>query len=309
MEKNNSLLLVVAVLFMAVTTVIALTYQGDNNSEPSAETVALQSTVKDLADQVDSMKEQISSMTVQMQAVQAAGPRPNPGLRRETSQAQVDRMVADAVARLAPQANAANPGVDGALTPEQEKLAKQAKLNEALAKFLNPDITESEFDKIWKDLADAGLMEETIAMLEDQARAYPDDEDIQLLLGYSYLQPMNVGNVSSVEAGQWAMKADYTFDRVLEKNPENWDARFVKAMSYSFWPPALGKQQAAIDHFEILVDQQSRQNADPKFAQTHVFLGNLYYQTGQGEKAQEAWASGLAQYPDNKELQEKVNSQ
>lgn len=307
MEKNNSLPLVVAVLVMAATTVFALV-KGDSNPEPSAETVALQSTVEDLANQVGSMKEQMSSMTAQMQAAQAAGSMANAGVRREISQVQIDRMVADAVARLGPQINGGDVAADGVLTPEQEELAKQAKLDDALAKLLNPNLTEGGFKKLWKDLAEAGLLEEAIAMLEDQAAAYPENEDLQVQLGLAYLQPMNAGNVPPMEAGQWAIKADSTFDRVLEANPENWDARFIKAMSYTFWPAAYGKQQSAIDHFEILVDQQSRQNADPKFAQTHVFLGNMYYQTGQAEKAQEAWASGLAQYPNNTELQEKANS-
>lgn len=308
MEKNNSLTLVIALLVLGTTSIFALIYSGNDNPESSTETAELQSSVKDLADQVGRMQEQMASMTAQMQAAQAAGPVANGGVRRETSQAQIDRMVADAVKRLSPTAESIA-SLNGELTPEQEELAKQAKLDEALTKFLNPDLSQSEFEKLWKELAEAGLMEDAIAMLEDQAAAYPENEDLQVQLGLAYLQPMNVGNVAGVEAGQWAMKADTTFDRVLEANPENWDARFIKAMSYSFWPPAFGKQQSAIDHFEILVDQQGRQNSDPKFAQTHVFLGNLYYQTGQGEKAQEAWASGLAQYPDNEELKEKAGSQ
>jgi tetratricopeptide (TPR) repeat protein len=308
MDKNNSLPLVVAVLVMAATTVFALVYKGDSSQEASTETAELQSSVKDLADQVGRMQEQMTSMTAQIQAANSPGKMANSGVRRETSQAQIDRMVADAVARMSPNTDQVA-GLDGAMTPAEEELAKQAKLDDALSKFLNPDLTESEFEQLWKDLAEAGLMEDAIAMLEDQAAAYPEDEDLQVQLGLAYLQPMNVGNIAGAEAGQWAMKADATFDRVLENNPENWDARFIKAMSYSFWPPAFGKQQSAIDHFEVLVDQQSRQNSDPKFAQTHVFLGNLYYQTGQADKAQEAWASGLAQYPDNKELQEKAGSQ
>jgi tetratricopeptide (TPR) repeat protein len=117
---------------------------------------------------------------------------------------------------------------------------------------------------------------------------------------------MSRGNVAGIEAGQWAMKADSTFDSILKANPENWDARFTKAVSYSFWPPMFGKQQAAIDNFEILVSQQANQTPDPKFAQTHLLLGNLYYQTGQGDKAKEAWSNGLAQFPEDAALREQL---
>jgi len=305
MEKNRSLPLVVAVLVMAATTVFALVYKGDSNQPTAEETAQLQSSVTTLTTQVGQMRDQMTAMSRQLQAAEMAAPAANTGVRREISQAQIDLMVSDAVARLGPKAGVAAE-LDAAMSAEDEELARQAKLDDALSQFLNPDLTDSEFEQLWKDLADAGLLEDAIAMLEDQAAAYPENEDLQVQLGLAYLQPMNVGNIAGVEAGQWAMKADATFDRVLESNPENWDARFIKAMSYSFWPPAFGKQQAAIDHFEILVGQQTTQNSDPKFAQTHVFLGNLYFQTGQGEKAQETWASGLAQYPDNAELRAKM---
>lgn len=139
-------------------------------------------------------------------------------------------------------------------------------------------------------------------MLEQEVAANPDNEELAVQLGYAYLQPIIRDNVSGMDAGKWSMKADATYDSVLEMNPNNWDARFSKAVSYSFWPPMFGKQKDAIKHFEILVDQQASQPSDPKYAQTYLLLGNLYSQTGETDKAMDAWTQGNSLYPDDAEL-------
>jgi tetratricopeptide (TPR) repeat protein len=256
-----------------------------------------------LEDQMGQISSQISSLSGQIAANQsmqnAAG-----SIRRETTQQQIDRMVAAAVAKqLQGQTLIPSSAEESA---EQEEAARQLTLDAALAKFLDPTLSFGDHEVMWDELKEAGLLEEAIEMLEDLAAADPDNEGLQVQLGYGYLQPIIRGNVAGMEAGQWSMKADATFDRVLEANPENWDARFSKAVSYSFWPPMFGKQKDAIDNFEILIGQQANQPADPKFAQTHLLLGNLYSQAGQDDKAQEAWASGFAQYPEDPALREKM---
>lgn len=307
MEKQNTLVLVVALLVLGGTAISAMIAAGGSDSEATAGNAELRTTVESMETQMGQMRKQMTALSAQLAASAGANARPDNGsaIRREVSQQQIDSMVADAIAKQMVSA-AANAPVAGDLTEEQKEVARQQTLDSALAKFLDPNLEYNDLEKLWGDLADAGLLEDAIAMLEDEAALYPDNEDLQLQLGLAYLQPMNHGGAAGAEAGQWAMKADSTFDSILKANPENWDARFTKAISYSFWPPMFGKQQAAIDHFEILVGQQANQNSDPKFAQTHLLLGNMYYQTGQTEKATAAWNHGLVQFPEDAGLREQL---
>jgi tetratricopeptide (TPR) repeat protein len=289
---------------MGGTTIYATMTAGGNSPEVVAENAALRTSVDSMETQMGQMRKQMTALSAQLAAGGQARPDTGPSIRREISQQQIDQMVADAITKQMAAVTVAPVG--GVLTEEQQELVRQQTLDNALAKFLDSNLEYADLEKVWDELAEAGLIDEAISMLEDEAALYPENEDLQLQLGLAYLQPMSRGNVAGVEAGQWAMKADTTFDSILKSNPENWDARFTKAISYSFWPPMFGKQQSAIDHFEILVGQQANQNSDPKFAQTHLLLGNMYYQTGQTEKATAAWNQGLVQFPEDAALREQL---
>ena len=306
MEKNRTLILLVALVAMSATTIFSVVYSGNSAPQSAEEAAEMHTTVAEMSTQMEQLRQQVSALSAQLAAGGGVRNSAGPSVRRDISQQQIDRMVADAIAKQMAVAMAAPASSSGELSEEQQQLANQKSLDSALLKFLDPNLAYEDIEEVWKELAEAGLLEDAIAMLEDQAALYPENEDLQLQLGYAYLQPMSRGNVAGIEAGQWAMKADSTFDRILKANPENWDARFTKAISYSFWPPMFGKQQAAIDNFEILVSQQANQASDPKFAQTHLLLGNLYSQTGQADKAEEAWRNGLAQFPEDPGLREQL---
>ncbi|MHC4838807.1 MAG: hypothetical protein ACYTF3_11570 [Planctomycetota bacterium] len=102
------------------------------------------------------------------------------------------------------------------------------------------------------------------------------------------------------------MKSDGAYDKALAIDPQNWDARFSKAVSYSFWPPVFGKQAEAIGHFETLIEQQGSRPKEDRFVQTYQFLGNLYAQTGKQAEAEAAWRAGLEQFPDNSGLKQSL---
>ena len=52
--------------------------------------------------------------------------------------------------------------------------------------------------------------------------------------------------------------------------------------------------------------QQEQGPPQPHFSQTYLFLGNMYEQRGELEKAAEIWASGLGYFPTDTELRSKV---
>jgi len=193
---------------------------------------------------------------------------------------------------------------DAASVAVVEVETDEVRLAEALAQ-LDGDLSDPERQRLWRKLAEEGLTDAIVAAWEERAAREPNNPDMQLALGEIYLNKIfEVGN--SPEAGVWATKADRSFDAALALDERHWDARFTKAVSLSFWPPVFGKQGEAIQHFETLVAQQSEGPREARFAQTHLLLGNLYTQMGNKEQALVSWEAGLAQFPEDEDLQKQL---
>jgi tetratricopeptide (TPR) repeat protein len=229
-----------------------------------------------------------------------------PAVRSETLSREpaLDDLVARAVERWM-QENAAASGASPASAPVAA--AATFSLETALGQLMNPHLSGDDREALWQEALDSGQLEQLITALEERAAADPRNTALQFELGYAYLQPIMSGQAPGPQAAGWAMKADAAFDNTLKLDATHWDARFNKAVSYTFWPPIMGKQQAAISNFETLVTQQAGMSPRPEFANTYLFLGNLYEQTGQADKAREIWSKGLGLFPGNGELDERLN--
>jgi tetratricopeptide (TPR) repeat protein len=189
--------------------------------------------------------------------------------------------------------------------PAEEAL-DEISLDAAIAKLLDPKLDDAARQRLWKEYADRGLTDALVAEFEARVERDPTNPDLRAELGGAYLQKIFELGTSGPMTGVWAMKADKAFDSALELDPEHWDARFDKAVSLSFWPPIFGKQKEAIHHFEKLIEQQSAQAQEPKFANTHLLLGNMYQQAGDMQKAVAAWNAGLSLFPGNEALKKQI---
>lgn len=152
----------------------------------------------------------------------------------------------------------------------------------------------------WKRAFAAGRMDEVIARFRELADANPKDVGAKMDLARAYMA------YQQLDPSKWqnSVKADEVLDSVLAIDDHHWEARFTKAVSYTFWPDFLGKKQQAISHFETLVSQQELQPAQPHQAQTYLYLGNML-QESDPARAAEIWAQGLRRHPNDPELQAK----
>jgi tetratricopeptide (TPR) repeat protein len=194
--------------------------------------------------------------------------------------------------------------LEGVALPSSATLAESParSADDFLALLLESGIDPESSQALWDEAREAGQLDALIAMFEARAEENKNDPDAQLDVGHAYLQKIfEVGDGPA--AGLWAGKADASFDRALAIDDHHWQARSSKAVSLSFWPPIFGKQKESIQHFEILVAQQEAGGLEDKHSQTYLLLGNLYHQTGQGEKATAIWQQGLANFPDDEALQ------
>lgn len=187
----------------------------------------------------------------------------------------------------------------------EEESAEEITVESLLAMLNAKDLSDLEWSGIWNKAKEAGLTDELIALFEQRAEENPNDADAQAELGFAYIAKIQQVTDGPMK-GQLGVQADQAFDRALEVDPNHWDARFTKAISYSFWPAFTGKPAQAVTQLEILVERQANLPRDPKHAQTYLMLGNLYQQQGRLEEAQQAWANGAALFPTNQELAAQV---
>ena len=158
---------------------------------------------------------------------------------------------------------------------------------------------------LYQEIVDKGLLDEVIAEIERQVELDPSNPDLVTKLGGAYLQKVFTVGVGPI-AMEWSERADQTFDRALELDDEQWEARFLKAISLSNQPAFLGRSSEAIRQFEILMGQQEKKRPQGGFDQTYYYLGNMYLQSGDREKARATWQRGLALFPDSGQLQQQL---
>lgn len=173
-------------------------------------------------------------------------------------------------------------------------------LESTFAELLGTNVWEDE--GLWRRVHETGRFDEVLERFRQHAKANPDSADAQVELANALLARLQF------EPQKWplAVEADRAFDSALETDEGHWQARFSKAVSYTFWPDFLGKKPEAIRHFETLIGQQEAAAPQEHFAQTYLFLGNLYAQSGNQEKAREIWSRGSRLYPQVDELRQKL---
>jgi len=159
-----------------------------------------------------------------------------------------------------------------------------------------------EHGDLYKKIFAAGKMDELVAMFEQNAKDSPKDAQAQMDLANAYIAWLQLDPSKGRELG---LRTDQQFDKVLALDENHWEARFDKAVSYSFWPKFLGKDKDAIANFERLADQQDKMPVEDSQAQTYLFLGNLFEQRDPAH-AREVWQRGLRRHPNNTELQKKL---
>jgi len=275
-----------------------------NNDELTTQLAAIQA-------QLSSMEDKIAERDTTIESMQAAiaANRGN-GMQRQPDTSNLAGLIDSAVAKaLAERGGLGADALASNLEDANAEAIRAAIVPDAMRRLIDPLLGDEEREEIWAKIREEGLVKEAIAALEAEVEGNPDNADLLTELGYAYIQPIFSGEATGPEAGTWSMKSDQTYDRALAIDPEHWDARFSKAVSYSFWPPVFGKQAEAITHFETLIEQQGNRPREDRFVQTYQFLGNLYAQTGKQAEANAIWQKGLAEFPDDAQLKKSLGGE
>jgi tetratricopeptide (TPR) repeat protein len=291
-----SVLISAAMIFIAFTLKERNVAASNSSGATAAELASLSNAVADLRAESSQMKKALDDVHAEINA------RPQAEARLPLGEidAAVKRALAQQVAHTSSEGES-----ESVPTAAKAGAHKAFDAQDMLRQLTSRQLTPEQRQALWKQIADAGELDAMIALMEQRTKDDPENSTAHLDLGRAYLQKIfKVGN--GPEAGIWGTKADKAFDAALAIDDHNWDARFAKAVSLSFWPPMLGKQNEAIKNFEVLAEQQASQPTKPEYAQTYYFLGNMYTQTGDKQKAIAAWQQGLALFPGNAQLEAQI---
>ena len=191
-------------------------------------------------------------------------------------------------------------------SPEAPRLALSA-IASAVDQLLSADTTYEQKRAAWKQLRDGGGLDQAISDLQQRFGGNPNCADCVAVLGHAYLQ--KCGTISDVrEQGILAMQADKLFDTALTLDPQNWEARFTKAVGLSYWPASMGKGEEVIGHFNTLIQQQEGQPQQPQFADSYLWLGDQYKKAGRQDDARSVWERGAALFPNDQKLTSRLAS-
>ncbi|HEX2077178.1 MAG TPA: hypothetical protein VHG08_05700, partial [Longimicrobium sp.] len=100
-------------------------------------------------------------------------------------------------------------------------------------------------------------------------------------------------------------QANALLEEALQIDSTHWEARFTLAMHHYHTPEFLGRTPDAIRHLETLLRQQG-DVAQPHFANTYLYLGDLYRRSGREADAAALWRRGAALFPSDARFAEKL---
>ena len=179
---------------------------------------------------------------------------------------------------------------------------------ETAARLVSPQVSFQEKQAIWKQLGEQGQLDELITALKQGTAVNPTAAEYPAALGQAYINKIPASR-DPRDPAILGLKADQCFDAALELDPSNWEARFFKAFSMSYWPAELNKAPEVIQRFNELIEQQEKTASQPHFAQTYVLLGDEYQKAGYADYARQVWQRGAALFPDNQVLGKKLTVQ
>jgi tetratricopeptide (TPR) repeat protein len=202
---------------------------------------------------------------------------------------------------------ATTPVVAPSLPPPTIQPAVAVSFSPVVQTLVSRQASYAQKQAAWKQLLDQQQLDPAITELERATKDDPKKAEYPAALGIAYVEKLRTLQ-DFREQSLVAIKADQTFDQALELDPSNWDARFWKALSLSYWPAGLNKSNEIIDNFVTLVEQQEKQAPQPQFAQTYVLLGEQYQKAGYGDYAKETWQRGATMFPSDSTLRGKLAS-
>jgi len=119
-------------------------------------------------------------------------------------------------------------------------------------------------------------------------------------LAFAYID--KIPRVGPMGAGFLSKRSIAEFNKVLEKDPNNWIANYGIGMNYQHWPNYFKKNEGAISYFQKCIELQKGTDIKPYYILSYIRLGDAYIRSGETKKAIASWEEGLRSFPNHPDL-------
>jgi tetratricopeptide (TPR) repeat protein len=249
----------------------------------------------------------------------APSPRAGPGLAPAGSDARMARLEAqqretqrklDALLAGGDRPGAAEAGAtepDDGTAPGAAEPKRQARVLELVRAYATGTATPEQVRELLGHAKDRALMGRIVASLQSKIAADPDDVAARLQL--AEVESARVHGAESItERAMLAKNVREQITAVLEREPENWDARYMQAVGISHSQRSPQGRAEAIRAFESLIGLQEKRSSEPRFAETYGQLSEVYLAEKDVDKARATLEAGLARHPGDKKLRERLDA-
>jgi hypothetical protein len=185
-----------------------------------------------------------------------------------------------------------------------ESLVPETPHARQVAVLIAPETGYKDRLNLLRELKKSGELKAVIAELQQRASANPNDAGIHVAIGEALIARFPVQDYN--ERAILGLQIDQSFDTALKLDPANWEAQYSKALALSAWPAEMNTGPQVIEQLSRLIDQQETMPAQSHFAKTYLLLGNQYRKAGQTDYAQATWRLGLAKFPNDAALRERI---
>ncbi|HSL23739.1 MAG TPA: tetratricopeptide repeat protein [Vicinamibacterales bacterium] len=191
------------------------------------------------------------------------------------------------------------------LAPAQSPAAADplARLEQALA--ANPDDLRAGNDYRMAVIK-AGQYDRALEFFKQLVASHPSSSNARLNFGFGYVDKIPAaGSITQVILANNALTE---FSKSLELKP-SWIGYYTRGNSYLYWPRIFGRTKLGIADLEEALKIQKGQPKRSYHVRVYIALGDGYYKMDDFEKATAVWKEGLAAFPDNAALKQRLSAQ
>jgi tetratricopeptide (TPR) repeat protein len=121
--------------------------------------------------------------------------------------------------------------------------------------------------------------------------------------GFAYVDKIPAaGAISQVILANTALTY---FTKSIEARP-SWLAYYTRGNSYVYWPKIFGRALLGVADLQQAFKIQQAGPKKPYYVRVYISLGDGYWKTDELDKARAIWKEGLALFPDNLGLKDRL---
>jgi tetratricopeptide (TPR) repeat protein len=151
-------------------------------------------------------------------------------------------------------------------------------------------------------------LERCIDTFKELLKEHPEQNAIRYNAALAYVDKLP--GHSLIKQGRLSSRSIELVSTIIEKNPSDWLAFYIRGMNQLYWPSWFRRTDDAIRDFEQCVEISETLPPDqirPYHALAYIGLGDALVKAGKIQKAREVWQRGLKIDPSESQLETRLH--